>query len=64
MSADACIVADWSSQNVRDVTADAPCAVVKYQVVEAGEALVMEMSTRKIEAIADNKSGELVGISA
>jgi UDP-N-acetylmuramate: L-alanyl-gamma-D-glutamyl-meso-diaminopimelate ligase len=38
MSGDACIVADWSNPNVRDVTAEAPCSVVKYQVVEHGEA--------------------------
>jgi len=38
MPDDACIVADWGSLNVRDVTADAPCAVVRYQVVEQGEA--------------------------
>lgn len=38
MPDDACIVADWGREPVRDVTADAPCAIVKYQVVEHGEA--------------------------
>ncbi len=38
MSADACIVADWGGEHVRDVAAHAPCPVVKYRVVEEGDA--------------------------
>jgi len=35
---DACIVADWNREHVRDVASNASCALVRYAVVEEGEA--------------------------
>jgi len=35
---EACIVADWGYENVRDVVADAACEVVRYRVFDEGEA--------------------------
>ena len=38
MDEGACIVADWSREHVRDVAQGARCSVVRYQVVEEGDA--------------------------
>jgi len=35
---DACIVADWGQPNVREVVSEATCSVVRYCVVEQGDA--------------------------
>ncbi|MFT5696144.1 MAG: UDP-N-acetylmuramate: L-alanyl-gamma-D-glutamyl-meso-diaminopimelate ligase [Myxococcota bacterium] len=38
MPREACIVADWAHEHVRDVTSEAICQVLRYQVIEHGDA--------------------------
>lgn len=52
----ACIVADWSREHVRDVLQDAKCSVVRYHVIEDGEAspaLDADWIADRLEAIGE-----------
>ncbi|MCH7598515.1 MAG: hypothetical protein IH973_02060 [Myxococcales bacterium] len=49
----ACIVADWGREHVREIAGRASCSVVKYLVVEEGEALDDVWHTDGVDWIAD-----------